>query len=256
MVRGPQETVPLVGSVVLNLGCGGIDYHGVRSALSGWKTDLAASSPDDGRFVVWMPTVCAEAHLNLFGRRDIDLAWGVDEKYTTRIEVREGLQITDESGQVTPGLTRALKMIAERDLVLASGHLANDETGLLVRTAYAAGVRRMVLTHPLWPGTRLGAETLGELYQDYSAYCELCFTNLAMHGIDDLTINDYVEVIRTVGPGGIILSSDCGQTFTPTVAESMRTFFGLLMEAGISEPDIIQMSILNPHSLLFNPIGA
>src|SRR5215211_5071822 len=65
MIRKPDDSVPLVGSVALNLGCGGIDYHGIRSALSGWKRDLASSSPDQDRFVVWMPTVCAEGHLNL-----------------------------------------------------------------------------------------------------------------------------------------------------------------------------------------------
>jgi hypothetical protein len=255
MVRKPDDKVPLVGSVALNLGCGGIDYHGIRSALSGWKTDLAASSPDDGRFVVWMPTVCAEGHLNLFGRRDIDLAWGVEEKYTTRIEPGEGLQITDASGHVIQGLNRALAMIAERDLILASGHVTGGETSLLVRTANAAGIKRIILTHPLWPGIHLSPETVSGLHKDYGAYSELCFSNLAMHGIDDLTIDDYVEVIRTVGPEGVILSSDCGQTFTPPVAESMRTFFNLLMKAGISENDIIQMSILNPHSLLFDPVS-
>jgi hypothetical protein len=251
MIRKPDDSVPLVGSIALNLGCGGIDYHGIRSALSGWKTDLAASSPDQERFVVWMPTVCAEGHLNLFGRRDIDLAWGVDEKYTTRIEPGDGLQIADAAGHMTQGLKRALAMIAERDLILASGHLTGSETCLLVESAHAAGIRRMILTHPLWPGIRLGPDVLSGLFQNYGAYSELCFTNLAMHGIDDLTIHDYVEVIRSVGPEGVILSSDCGQTFTPPVAESMRTFFDLLRGAGIRDNEIIQMSILNPHKLLF-----
>ena len=255
MVRKPDRSVPLVGSVALNLGCGGIDYHGIRSALSGWKRDLAASSPDQDRFVVWMPTVCAEGHLKLFGRRDIDLAWGVDEKYTTRIETGEGLEITDADGHITHGLKRALAMIAERDLILASGHLTGRETSLLIETAYAAGVRRMILTHPLWPGIQLAPDIISRLYQDYGVYSELCFTDLAMHGIDHLTIDDYVEVIRAVGSEGVILSSDCGQTFTPPVAESMRTFFDLLITAGITENDIIQMSILNPHALLFGQIA-
>lgn len=254
-VRKPDDNVPLVGSVVLNLGCGGIDHHGIRSALSGWKTDLAASNPDEGRFVVWMPTVCAEGHLNLFGRRDIDLKWGVEEKYTITIEPGQGLQITDANGRPTQGLNRALTMIAERDLVLASGHLTSGETSLLVKTAYAAGVRRMILTHPLWPGIQLSPDAVSSLYQDYGAYSELCFSNLAMHGIDDLTIDDYIEVIRAVGPEGVILSSDCGQTFTPPVAESMRTFFDLLIKAGITENEIIQMSVLNPHALLFDPVN-
>src|SRR5438477_332009 len=82
----------------------------------------------------------------------------------------EGLEITDSSGHVTQGLTRALEMIAEKDLVLASGHLTRDETSLLVKTAHAVGIRRMVLTHPLWPGTRMSTELANELHQEYGAY--------------------------------------------------------------------------------------
>ncbi len=251
VIRKPDDTVPLVGSVALNLGCGGIDHHGVRSALSGWKMDLAASSPDTDRFVVWMPTVCAESHLELFNRRDIDLNWGVDEEHTIRIEKGEGLTIAGADGKLNQGLHRALKLIADRDLVLASGHLAGDETQLLVETAFNAGVRRMILTHPLWPGIQLGGESVAELYRNYGAYSELCFTNLAMHGIDDLTIGDYIEIIRAVGAEGIILSSDCGQTFTPCVSECMRTFFALLQGEGITEDEIVQMSVVNPRKLLF-----
>jgi hypothetical protein len=113
----------------------------------------------------------------------------------------------------------------------------------------------MILTHPLWPGIQLTPNILSRLYQDFGVYSELCFTNLAMQGIDHLTIDDYVEVIRAVGSQGVILSSDCGQTFTPPVAESMRTFFDLLIKAGIGQNDIIQMSILNPHTLLFDGIS-
>jgi hypothetical protein len=251
MIREPDDQVPLIGAVALNLGCGGIDSHGIRSALSGWKTETTASDPDTGRFVVWMPTVCADAHLDLFGRRDMDLLWGVDEQYTTVIAKGEGLRITAPDGELIGGLARALDTIAERDLVLASGHLDGDETQRLVKSAHEAGVSRIILTHPLWQATELEPEQVAALYKDYGAYSELCFTNLAMHGIDELTIDDYVEVIRAVGPEGVILSSDCGQTFTPKVGDSMRTFFELLEKAGISEHDITQMAVVNPRKLLF-----
>lgn len=253
MIRGREEPVPLVGAVALNLGCGGIDSHGIRSALSGWKTETTDSDPNPERFVVWMPTVCAESHLDLYGRRDMDLLWGVDEKYTTYIEKGAGLSITDSAGQLIDGLGRAMTTMADLDLVLASGHLNGGETKLLAKTAHEAGVRRIVLTHPLWQATELTPEEVRALYVDYGAYSELCFTNLAMHGIDDLTIDDYVEVIRAVGAEGVILSSDCGQTFTPTVSDSMREFFALLRKGGISEDEITQMSVINPHALLFQP---
>ncbi|MBT3330285.1 MAG: hypothetical protein HOK21_03090 [Rhodospirillaceae bacterium] len=250
-----DDTVPLVGSIALNLGCGGIDSHGIRSALSGWKTDTTASEPRSDRFVVWMPTVCAESHLNQFGRRDMDLNWGVDEKYTTFIDKGEGLQLRDHSGEIIEGLGRALDTIAEHDLVLASGHLAGPDTQLLVKNAHEAGVRRMILTHPLWHAIELSPDQVRDLYKEYGVYSELCYSNLEMHGIDDLTINDYLEVIHAVGPEGVILSSDCGQTFTPTIGDSLREFFTLLRQAGISDDDITQMSVINPNKLLFGSFG-
>ncbi len=251
MAAQEGDSVPLVGAVALNLGCGGIDAHGIRSAMSGWKTDTTASEPRTDRFVVWMPTVCAEAHLDQFGRRDMDLNWGVDEKHTTFIEKGEGLQLHDPSGQIVDGLARALETIAEHDLVLASGHLDGSDTQDLVKTAHDAGIRRMILTHPLWHAIELSPEEVRNLYQECNVYSELCYSNLEMHGIDDLTIKDYLEVIHAVGPEGVILSSDCGQTFTPTIAESLREFFTLLRQAGISDDDITQMSVINPNKLLF-----
>ncbi len=251
MVRNEDDEVPLIGAVALNLGCGGIDYHGIRSALSGWKTVTTDRDPDSGRFVVWMPTVCAESHLDLYGRKDMDLLWGVDDKYTTTIAPGDGLSVIDDAGDLIPGLDRALDLIVERDLVLASGHLAGGETKRLVARAHELGVRRIVLTHPLWQATELTPDEVRELYAEYGAYTELCFTNLAMHGIDDFSIDDYMEVIEAVGPDGVILSSDCGQTFTPTVADSAREFHELLRQAGVSDDDLELMSVINPRRVLF-----
>ncbi len=251
MVREPDDEVPLIGAVALNLGCGGIDIHGIRSALSGWKTVTTDPHPDAGRFVVWMPTVCAESHLDLFGRRDMDLVWGVDEKYTTTIAPGDGLRIVDGNGDLIPGLDRALDLIVERDLVLASGHMAGGDAKRLVARAHDRGVRRIVLTHPLWQATELTPDEVRELYVEYGAYTELCYSNLKMHGIDDFSIDDYMEVIEAVGPGGVILSSDVGQTFTPAIGDSAREFRDLLRQAGVSEDDHTLMSVVNPNRVLF-----
>ena len=170
LARKLADKVAIVGSVTLNYGCGGIDDHGVRSALSGWKSDVTQTDPDRDRFVVWMPTLCAEAHLSVMDRRDIPLHWGVAAKYTREFEEGTGLTLHDPDGKLTPGLLRALKMIAEHDLVLASGHLSAEETIDLCELARAAGVARIVLTHPLWISTRLGVETLARLWRDYGAY--------------------------------------------------------------------------------------
>jgi len=250
-LRRPDDTVPLIGSVALNYGAGGIDDHGVRAALSGWKRDTLQRDPDPERFVVWMPTVCAEAHLMVTKRRDIMLEWGVDEAYSRLFAPGEGIRLLDDIGRPIPGLKRALEMIARHDLVLASGHLSHDETILLVQLAHEAGVKRIVLTHPLFQSTELEPATVAQLWRDYGAYSELCFVNLAM---DNLSIDQYVEVIEAVGPAGCILSSDVGQPFSPPVGEALREYFAALEQGGVHADEVARMAILNPRRLLFDAL--
>ena len=92
-IRRPDDTVPLVGSVALNFNCGGVDDHGVRAGLSGWKRDVTAADVDRDRFVVWMPTMCCEAHLRCYNRRDISTAWGVKAEYTRFYAEGTGYQL-------------------------------------------------------------------------------------------------------------------------------------------------------------------
>jgi hypothetical protein len=247
-IRRPDDKVALVGSVALNFGCGGVDDHGVRSALSGWKQDVTAADPDPDRFVVWMPTLCCEAHLRCYDRRDVSTAWGVKAQYTRFYA--EGSGYTLEAGDAgkMAALRRALQGIADNDLILATGHFDRDETQLVVKTAYDMGIRRIILTHPLFQATELDPETMSRLWQQYGAYSELAFVNLAM---DNLTYAQYVEVIEAVGSQGVILSSDVGQIFSPNVGDALREFFGQLHVNGVKEDDVVQMSVLNTNKLLF-----
>ena len=255
LARKPGDEVPIIGSVALNYGSGGIDDHGVRSALSGWKSDVTQNEPDEDRFIVWMPTLCAEAHLAVMGRRDIPLHWGAVAEFCKEFPEGTGLALHDSEGNLIPGLSRALGMIAEHDLILASGHLSRAETIKLCALARDAGVRRIVLTHPLWEATRLEAEMLARLWRDYGAYSELCFVNLSLNGLDDLGIHQYVEVIRAVGPEGVILSSDLGQESLMPMTEGLRIYFDLLEKEGVHHDDIVRMSVLNPRRLLFEDVA-
>jgi hypothetical protein len=110
------------------------------------------------------------------------------------------------------------------------------------------GIRRIIMTHPLFQTTELDPETMSRMYQQYGAYSELAFVNLAM---DHLTYEQYIAVIEAVGSKGVILSSDVGQIFSPTVGDAMREFFSEFRKRGIKEDDIVQMSVLNTNKLLF-----
>jgi hypothetical protein len=248
-LRRDGDKVALVGSVALNFGCGGVDDHGVRSALSGWKKDVTQSDPDPDRFVVWLPTLCCEAHLRCYNRRDLSEDWGVKGQYTRYYAEGTGYTLDSANLGKMSALKRALKVIADNDLILATGHLDREETLTAVKTAREAGVRRIILTHPLFHSTELDPETMARMWHEYGAYSELAFVNLAM---DHLTYAQYLSVIEAVGPQGVILSSDVGQVFSPPVGEALREFYGELIRHGVKEDDIAQMSVLNPNRLLFD----
>jgi hypothetical protein len=240
-LRRDDDRVPLVGSVALNFGAGGVDDHGVRAALSGWKRDVTQADPDPERFVVWMPTLCTEAHLNLFGRHDIPTEWGVAARYTRWFPAGSGYRIdTGDAAQVAA--------IREHDLVLATGHLDRRETVWMVERAHAAGLRRIVMTHPLFQATQQQLDVLVRLWRECGAHTELAFVNIAM---DHLRYEDYVAVIEAVGPDGVVLSSDLGQPFSPPVGEGLRTYFDELRRHGVRDDAIERMAVANPHRLLF-----
>jgi hypothetical protein len=250
-LRRADDEVPLVGSVALNFNCGGLDDHGVRAGLSGWKRDVTAADPDRDRFVVWMPTMCCEAHLRCYDRRDISTAWGVKAEYTRFYAEGTGYTLDRHDAGKMAALDRALELIKQHDLILATGHLDREETLMLVERAHAMGIRRIIMTHPLFQATELDPETMARMWTKHGAYSELCFSNLYM---DDLTYEQYLSVIEAVGPQGVLLSSDVGQVFSPPVGDALREFFDEFRKRGVTEDGIVQMSVLNPNRLLFEPM--
>ena len=248
-VKRADDSVPLIGSVALNASAGWVDDHGVRAALSGWKMDVGNADPDPGRFVVWMPTLCSEAHLNLFGRRDTPEEWGVKGRYQRLFPVGTGYVLDQSNSATIAALDRCLDAIVANDLILATGHLNRTETDFLVRRAYARGLRRIVMTHPLFQATQQHLDTLSTLWRECGAYTELAYVNIAM---DHLSYEAYADVVEAVGPQGVVLSSDVGQPFSPPVGEALREYFEQLGKHGVHDDGIAQMSVLNPHTLVFS----
>lgn len=249
-VRRPDDRVALVGAVVLNFSVGGVDEHGVRAALSAWKRDVLGTDPDPGPIVVWLPTLSTEAHLALYGRREMPEAWGVKGKYSRFVPIGGGYRFDESDAKVMAAVDRMLRMVAEFDLTLATGHLNKTETVALVRRARAAGIRRILMTHPLFQATNQEVDTLAKLWRDHGAYTELAFVNIAM---DHLSYDQYVAVIEAVGPEGVVLTTDLGQGMNATVSEGWREYIAELKRRGVKNDAIAQMAVLNPHRILYAP---
>ena len=64
-------------------------------------------------------------------------------------------------------------IVAENDLILATGHLNKTEIFALVSAAKGHGVRKVVITHPTFSSIALSKEEQKEL-ADLGAFLEIC----------------------------------------------------------------------------------
>jgi hypothetical protein len=198
-----------------------------------------------------MPTVHAESHLRWNHRRDYLVDWGVDPARCREYPAGAGLSIweggPDEPGPVIPAVRSVLERIAAHDLVLATGHLSRGEVFALVDAARAAGVRRIVVTHPFYQSTQLSLDDQGELATVPGVCLEYCWSNVHF---DRIPVDQYVAAIHAVGPDHALLSSDLGQPSVETVGEGLAAFYAALRARGVPEDHLAEMMIANPHRLL------
>jgi len=206
-----HEGVRFLGGTVLNRFVGGLSVDAVTSAVSGNRTnpgETAAEPP----FVVWMPTVHAEAHLEALGFA-FDPRWGGCSACDAQVE-EEGaepetpVQVFLQDGTPNPGLSAVLEAIAQAGARLATGHLSAAEIMRLVPMALETGVPAVLLTHPHYPSVNLSDEQLVSLTRDKRVFIEHCY---AIHTIEEVPLERFVASIEATGTGQVILSTDFGQ---------------------------------------------
>ncbi len=240
--------IPIIGSITLNKSVGGINPEAVRAALSGFKINPQKTNRERGRFIVWMPTIHAEAHLINNNRKDIISEWGCATRYQSTYPKGTGLTVLDkeDANLLNKETLKVLELIAKEDLILATGHLSSKEVELLVKEALNIGVKRIIITHPFFKATNMSIEKQVELSKFKRVFLELCYVNLKM---DNIPISLYIKLIKVAGPENIILSTDLGQLSSETVGEGWRNYFKLLKKEGVSKNKFIQMAIENPHKI-------
>ena len=70
----------------------------------------------------------------------------------------KNVAIMDSNGSLCPEVKEILEIIRKNDMVLATGHVSRKEKFVLVETALAIGVKKVAITHPLSPSTRIDIE--------------------------------------------------------------------------------------------------
>lgn len=224
------------GAIALNHAVGGLNPVAV---------EIAGRS---GCRIVWMPTVDAENETA--GRpgssaKALPFWASIQRELAAKGISPPPMSVLDDTGTVTDAARQCLELIAEHDMIVATGHLGRREIEALVRAAKEAGVSRIVITHAEFPSQNLTAQEQLELAA-MGAIIEHCFTT--MH-----TGKAPWEVcfanVRAVGAERCLLSSDLGQTINPPVAEGLASFAQRFLDAGFSFDDVHVMAVTNATRL-------
>lgn len=228
-------------SVTLNRFVGGFNADAVRASA-----ELAP-----GPVMVWFPTVHAE---NFLKNSEFELPpeW-IDPVRKGSVRARRsgevrGLSVFDGEGKLRKEVREVLEAIKEHGCILATGHIAWQETVALVRAARREfGIDRIIVTHPIYTRIAMPVEVQKELVRE-GAFMEACYS---MYSIDTIPIADIAREIKEVGAEGYVISSDVGQTFSPSPSEALARFAELLSKEGVSDAELEKMLVDNPSELVF-----
>ncbi len=226
------------GGLVLNNSMGGMNPLAV---------DVAGRL---GNKVVWFPTVDAENEVKNITGENVD---GKPQPYWMTIAraMREKGIAGDPvkvvvDGKVTHEAIQCMEVIAEYDMILATGHISPEEMLPVVKAAREAKVNRVIITHPEFPATYLDQDQQRALGK-YDVMFERCFTQPYTKKVEWETVYDN---IRKIGPNSTILSTDLGQSTAPWVEEGLGMFISNLLDNGFTPLEIETMSHQNAGEIL------
>jgi hypothetical protein len=225
--------VKVFGGLALNFpACGGLNPEAVKVAIR------------MGAKVVWLPTLSASNHIAKTKTR-VTGNLGVMSQGFKPNPVR----VLGDDGAVVPELAEIFRLIAEADIILATGHLSVPEIKTVTAAALAAGLRKVLVNHPeLWL-IGMSIEDQRELAAN-GVMMEVCVRSVTAPGHAELSPRILAERIAAVGVEHVVMATDYGQVGSPPAPDGMRWYIEQMLECGIPARDIERMVKGNPARLL------
>ncbi|HEY7730201.1 MAG TPA: DUF6282 family protein [Gaiellaceae bacterium] len=223
--------VEAVGALALNQAVGGMNALAVEIAAR------------EGARIVWMPTVDSPAETA--GRTEPKPGDKVPQWARLQHELRqlglgvEPVHVTGPDGRLLPETRDVLRAIARHDLILATGHVARDDTFAVVDGALEEGVAHIVVTHPEFPCQDFSLEDQRELAAR-GCLLERCLST----PLSGKTTWEHVfEGVRAVGVERTLFSSDCGNPDYPPVEDGLALWADRLLGDGFEEDEVRELIV-------------
>jgi hypothetical protein len=223
--------VEAVGALAMNQAVGGMNALAVEIAAR------------EGARIVWMPTVDSPAETA--GRTEPKPGDKVPQWARLQHELRqlglgvEPVHVTGPDGRLLPETRDVLRAIARHDLILATGHVARDDTFAVVDGALEEGVAHIVVTHPEFPCQDFSLEDQRELAAR-GCLLERCLST----PLSGKTTWEHVfEGVRAVGVERTLFSSDCGNPDYPPVEDGLALWADRLLGDGFEEDEVRELIV-------------
>jgi tyrosine-protein phosphatase YwqE len=220
---------PVFGGIALNYGVGGLNPVAVENAIK------------LGAVEVWMPTIDA-AHFLKNPNAVPMLAKEIKSSSS-------GISLIDKVGNLVDELQPILELIAKHKIILATGHVAPEESLALIKEAVEIGIKKIVITHPEASFINFTEDALKEGVQ-MGALVEHVYASCTSVLGEIISPKKIAAMIQSIGVENTIMASDGGQSGNPPPVEMFKLFMEKMLENGISEDEIHVMTHENPAKLL------
>ena len=151
---------------------------------------------------------------------------------------------------------KILELIAQKNIVMNTGHLSAKETINLVKYAKKIGVKKILI-----PSNTFNLTTITKLKKfrpkfEFSYFFISKATDIPLthvdgekHKIQETNEKLIKILIKTAGPKNVILSSDCGVSILPKPHIGFSKFINHIQKLGFSKKEIEYMIKINPKKL-------
>ena len=226
-----MEPTKMLGGIVLSKTLGGFNAEAVR-----WASKFPTCSH------VWMPSLDS-----------------IDQDIIVFGEDRGGLSPLDEKGNIRSDVKEIFKIVADRNLVLATGHYTHKYRKKIIEEAIACGVKKIEVQHCNLGGGHPASATI-DMMKEYvkmgkKADVRLKLGMIALvitSGIDPpVEGNEYLfKAVKEVGPEHFVLGTDYGQIHNHPHSVGILGFARHAIANGLTEEEISKVMKDNATELL------